>query len=124
MWRLAGLVLFLSCSTAMAEPVVLVSNDGYIAFSGDLLAFENNFYVLQTSVGEVRIPASDVICRGEGCPVNAASSLGQQPPPPSQDDKERLFQLFLEWRENNANPQDPNDELFKRFLEWRKSNAN
>ena len=124
MWRMAGLVLFLSCSMAMAEPVVLVSNDGYIAFSGDLIDFDKDFYVLETSVGEVKIPVKDVICRGAGCPINAAGSFDQAPPNLTLDEKDRLFRQFLEWNEKNAPSQDPNNELFIRFLEWRKNNAN
>lgn len=124
MWRLVGLLLCMSCSVAMAEPVVLVSKDGYVAFSGDLVDVDERFYVLRTSVGEVKIPVADVICTGSGCPVTSTSSVGQIPSEPGLDEKDKLFQLFLEWREKNADPQDPNDELFRRFLEWRENNTN
>ena len=109
-----------------AEPIVLVSNDGYTRIEGDLLKLDKDFYVVATSVGQIRIPVADVRCEGAGCPdlspAPAAQplttqSLTTQPKTTelSQDEQLELFRAFLEWRKNN--------EDFQEFLEWRKKNA-
>ncbi len=74
MWRAASFALcFLSSviltPVAIAEPVVLVSTDGFISVEGELMDFDDNFYLVKTSVGEVRIPVSDVRCEGAACPA-------------------------------------------------------
>lgn len=130
MWRMSGLLICFSCPMAIAEPVDLLTTDGYVALSGDLVEVKNEFYVLNTSVGEVKVPVADVICKGAGCPASAVSSHGK---PPSNgedalkftssqvknvenkkllpDQKEELFQQYLNWRDNDKDSQDPNDEL-------------
>ncbi len=106
MWRAAGVAfLCVLSSSAIAEPVVLVSNDGFISFEGELLALDDNFYVVRTSVGEVRIPVSDVSCKGAGCPVAVpVADAGDQVPPELTTDRQiKLFKDFIEWRKNLAN---------------------
>ena len=95
----------LGSAHAVADPVVLTSNDGYTSFEGDLVGIDNNFYILNTSVGEVKIPQSGVTCNGSGCPAPppAASKSDRLPPEIKQDDQNALFQEFLEWRKKNAN---------------------
>jgi len=104
------------CSVAMAEPVVLVSNDGYTRLSGDLVRLDKKFYVVKTSVGQVRIPIADVSCEGAGCPDLTPKPVEQVQTELTQDQQLELFQAFLEWRKNSAD--------FRAFLEWRKNNAN
>ena len=103
-------------SVAKAEPVVLVSNDGYTRLEGDLLKMENDMYVVATSVGQIKIPVADVRCEGAGCPdLSPAPATQAQTKELSQEEQLKLFRAFLEWRKDN--------EDFEEFLEWRKRNA-
>jgi phosphate transport system substrate-binding protein len=54
--------------SATAENVVLKSADGSINLSGDLVEFTDQFYVLRTSLGDLRVSAERVRCEGDGCP--------------------------------------------------------
>ena len=104
------------CSVAVAEPVVLISKDGYTRLSGDLVKLDKKFYVVKTSVGQVRIPIADVNCEGAGCPDLTPKPIEQVQTELTQDQQLELFKAFLEWRKNS--------EDFRAFLEWRKNNAN
>ncbi len=121
MRRAAIFSFFLMCTTgfgavANAEPVVLVSNDGYTRIEGDLVRLDDDMYVVATSVGQIKIPIADVRCEGAGCPDQSpASTAKPQTTELSQDEQLELFRAFLEWRKNN--------EDFEQFLEWRKKNA-
>lgn len=121
MRRAAIFSFCLMCTTsfgavANAEPVVLVSNDGYTRIEGDLLRLEDDMYVVATSVGQIKIPVADVRCEGAGCPGQSPAPAAQsQTTELSQDEQLELFRAFLEWRKNN--------EDFEQFLEWRKKNA-
>ncbi len=64
---LAG--LFALPTHAMAEMVSLTSKDQSISLEGELIGLENGAYVVQTAVGEMRIPRELVDCEGEGCPM-------------------------------------------------------
>ncbi len=55
-------------STASAAPVTLSSQDGSVNISGELLSFENNYYVIETPIGEMSLSAELVSCDGDGCP--------------------------------------------------------
>ena len=111
MCRVAFLVLcalsstFMGVAQAAADPVVLTSRDGYTTFEGDLIGIDNDFYILNTSVGEVKIPQAGVTCTGAGCPspTPAASKSDRLPPEIGKDEQNALFQEFLEWRKKNAN---------------------
>lgn len=48
-------------------PVTLVSHDGKISLSGNVIEFVNNEYVLATDIGEIRISADLTSCTGAGC---------------------------------------------------------
>ena len=65
---------FLVSSLAMATPsfadsVTLKSADGALTISGELLAFEDGFYRISTSIGDLSISENDVTCEGDACPV-------------------------------------------------------
>ena len=85
----------------MADPVVLISKDGYSKFRGDLIRVENNFYVVRTSIGIVSIPMSEVSCEGPGCPATATGEVAgeaeEEEPELTQEQKDELFRRFLEW---------------------------
>lgn len=121
MRRAAFFSLCLMCTTtfgavASAEPVVLISNDGYTRIEGDLLRLDDDMYVVATSVGQIKIPVADVRCEGAGCPGQSPAPATQpQKTELSQDEQLELFRAFLQWRKNN--------EDFEEFLEWRKRNA-
>ena len=121
MWRAAFFSFFLMCTTAFgavanAEPVVLISNDGYTRIEGDLIKLDDDMYVVATSVGQIKIPVADVRCEGAGCPDQSPAPATQpQTTELSQDEQLELFRAFLQWRKNN--------EDFQEFLEWRKKNA-
>ena len=100
---------------AQAEPVVLVSKDGY-RLSGDLVKMDDKFYEVKTSVGKVKVPVADVSCEGAACPDLTAEPIEQAKSQLTQEQQLELFKAFLEWRKNS--------EDFRAFLEWRKNNAN
>lgn len=54
---------------AMAEPVTLTSADGALMITGDLLSFENGFFRISTTIGDLTIDSKDVTCEGDACPV-------------------------------------------------------
>lgn len=56
-------------SIAAADSVVLKSSDGSINLAGDLVEFTDQFYVLRTSLGDLRVSAERVRCEGDGCPA-------------------------------------------------------
>ncbi len=64
---------FISAGAALAAPVTLTVLDGSVIIAGDLQSFEDGFYVIETSLGSMRIAASRVNCEGEGCPAPAAA---------------------------------------------------
>ena len=51
-----------------AETVTLVANDGSTSITGDLIAYEDGFYVIVTRIGQMRISAARASCEGAGCP--------------------------------------------------------
>ncbi len=48
--------------------VTLHGYDGSINVTGTLQDFADGRYVLKTALGELRLPASEVQCKGDGCP--------------------------------------------------------
>ena len=60
---------------AMAAPVELRSPDGFISINGEITSFDGNMITVATSVGDVRVPASEVTCHGETCPAGIARGL-------------------------------------------------
>ncbi len=123
MRRAAGFTLCIlgSMSIALAEPVLLVSNDGKFSFKGEIIEFDSEFYLVKTSVGEVNIPVSEVRCEGGGCPDPTVISGTL-----SEKKKLELFEAFSAFPKDQQSPEasdDPQTEQFKAFIEWRKNNA-
>ena len=56
-------------SAALADVITLTSSDGALTIAGELLAFENGIYRIETTIGELSIDAKDVSCEGQACPV-------------------------------------------------------
>jgi len=55
-------------ASALSGEVVLKSVDGSVNLVGELVEFANDNFVIETSLGELRIGASRVRCEGESCP--------------------------------------------------------
>ena len=54
---------------AQAGQVTLQSVDGSVNLSGDFIGFEDNLYIVSTTLGEMRVSADVVTCSGADCPV-------------------------------------------------------
>ena len=55
-------------SNASAEEVTLKSPDGSVNMTGELIGIENGAYILESSLGNLRISSDNVSCFGTGCP--------------------------------------------------------
>lgn len=71
----------LFCTTApfgaIAQQVELRSADGFISVNGEIISFDGTLLTVETSVGVVSVPASEVGCYGTGCvAVLQNTSLG------------------------------------------------
>lgn len=64
----AALYLFCLVGTVAAQDVTLISRDGDVEISGNLLGFDGEFYRVQTIYGELTVDGSGVRCEGPGCP--------------------------------------------------------
>lgn len=53
---------------AQAQTVILSSKDGSVSITGELLAYEDGFFNIKTSLGTMRIDASQMNCEGDSCP--------------------------------------------------------
>lgn len=53
---------------AFAQSVTLTVQDGSVVIAGQLQSYEDGFYVLETTLGTMRIAAARVTCEGEACP--------------------------------------------------------
>lgn len=51
-----------------AQEIALRSTDGTINLTGEFIEFSDETYIIRTSLGDLRISASTVICEGEACP--------------------------------------------------------
>lgn len=66
--------LWITLSEA-AEEVDLKSNDGSVNLRGELLGFEDGFYIIRTALGEFRMSSARVRCEGAACPqIDIASA--------------------------------------------------
>ncbi len=60
--------------TLLAQTVELRSPDEFISVEGKIVGFNGVMLRVETSVGVISVPASDVICYGPGCLVTVASN--------------------------------------------------
>lgn len=73
-------LLLASCLAAVpfalfAEQVTVSSADKSISVTGDLLSFDDAFYVLDTELGQLRLSRAVTVCEGAGCPSSVANQL-------------------------------------------------
>lgn len=73
--RAAVLAALFLCSLALIAPtaaraddVTLISRDGGLEISGNLLGFDGEFYRVDTEFGVLTVDGSGVNCEGPGCP--------------------------------------------------------
>lgn len=67
----AGLALaagLLAPGVVSAQEVNLKSTDGTIDLTGEFVEFVDDIYIIRTSLGDLRIAASSVVCEGAACP--------------------------------------------------------
>lgn len=65
---IAALFMSAAAPEAFAQDVTLMSRDGDVEISGNLLGFDGEFYRVDTVYGELTIDGSGVDCEGPGCP--------------------------------------------------------
>ncbi|WP_165615066.1 phosphate ABC transporter substrate-binding/OmpA family protein [Yoonia tamlensis] len=58
-----------ACTGAFADIVTLRSTDGTINLQGDLIAVVDDYYLLQTPLGDLRVATNRVRCEGASCPT-------------------------------------------------------
>lgn len=54
---------------AAAQDVTLTSRSTGFVLAGQLLDFDGVNYVIRSSLGQLSVPSSDMVCEGAGCPV-------------------------------------------------------
>ena len=64
-------VASLLTTTALADQVKLETTDGSISLTGKLIEYDGTSYIVETSLGVLRLKADTVICTGEACPIIA-----------------------------------------------------
>ena len=68
MIRIAAILFCTTAPAALfAQAVELRSSDEFISVEGEIIGFNGVMLRVQTSVGPVSVPASEVICYGAGC---------------------------------------------------------
>ena len=82
-WRmLIGLSLLLAMpGIASAQDVILRTKDGAFEIRGTLIDDSDGRLTIESSMGQVRIPADQVVCIGDACPASL------RPPAASSDEK-------------------------------------
>jgi len=63
----AALLCAVAPTALFAEPVELRSVDGFISVDGEIVGYNGTMVSVETSVGRVSVPASQVVCYGAGC---------------------------------------------------------
>lgn len=69
-----GLLCTVAPTALIGQAVELRSSDGFISVEGEITGFNGMMVAIQTTVGLVSVPASEVVCYGEGCTEILASN--------------------------------------------------
>lgn len=64
----AAFALLMSSTATFADEVTLKSADGTVNLVGEFVDFQDDNYIIRTSLGDLRISASRVRCEGAACP--------------------------------------------------------
>ncbi|MEM8802853.1 MAG: phosphate ABC transporter substrate-binding/OmpA family protein [Pseudomonadota bacterium] len=65
----AALAVLMTSTAAFADEVTLKSADGTVNLVGEFVDFQDDNYIIRTSLGDLRISASRVRCEGAACPT-------------------------------------------------------
>ncbi|SHG67654.1 phosphate ABC transporter substrate-binding/OmpA family protein [Marivita hallyeonensis] len=65
-------------TVASAGEVALKSADGTVNLTGEFVEFTDDYYVIRTALGELRISAARVRCEGDACPTFDTESADLQ----------------------------------------------
>lgn len=70
----SGMVI---AQSGFAQDVTLTSTDGTMSLVGELVGVESDNYIIRTSLGDLRVATSSMICEGAACPTfeNAAADI-------------------------------------------------
>ena len=93
---IATAITCLITSPAVADEVSLVARDGGIVITGELLSFEDEVYRIRTNLGELKVGADQVTCRGAGCTLarsTARAAAAPRGPRPQRLDKSAYITL-------------------------------
>lgn len=74
-----GLILLATASVAQDSNQITLKYDDGSGVSGELVAFQDDIFRIQASIGLVAIPAADVSCIGAACPDGTALEVPQAP---------------------------------------------
>ena len=61
-------VALLPVSPAVAQTVTLTASDGSTSITGEFVSFQDGFYIVKTSIGQMQLSAAGLSCAGEACP--------------------------------------------------------
>lgn len=64
----AALLLCFGGASVLAQDVTLTSRDGTVEISGTLLAYDGEFFRVETEFGTLTLDGTGVACQGPGCP--------------------------------------------------------
>ena len=56
-----------------ADQVTISSKDGAVSITGELVSFDDELFVLDTDIGQLRLSRSATDCSGAACPVLTTS---------------------------------------------------
>lgn len=66
--RIAATLLCAAAPAALlAQSVVLESSDKFISVEGEIVGYNGTMVRVRTAVGEMAVPASELVCFGDGC---------------------------------------------------------
>lgn len=63
-----ALLFFIGSARVLAQDVTLTSRDGAVDISGTLIAYDGEFFRVETEFGILTLDGTGVVCRGPGCP--------------------------------------------------------
>jgi phosphate transport system substrate-binding protein len=69
----SGMVI---AQSGFAQDVTLTSTDGTMSLVGELVGVESDNYIIRTSLGDLRVATSSMICEGAACPTFEDAAAG------------------------------------------------
>lgn len=72
----AAVLAGIGASVAAAQEITLTSRSTGFVLAGRLVSFENDKYLIDTSIGRLAVPGADMVCEGAGCPGAGGGASG------------------------------------------------